>query len=144
MTHANRGHYAKKHPEDRKVNPDVAAAVKKKAANAKIACAVAFTISSHLNVPPAEVGFTADFFEIPITKCQLGLFGYHPIKKNVKPAESVSGELEDEIRAALVNGKLPCAAAWEIAGRSGIHKMKVASACEALKIKIITCQLGAF
>ncbi len=53
-------------------------------------------------------------------------------------------ELEKEIRSRLSNGRLPCAAAWEIAAERKIPRMKVSSACEALKIKIKPCQLGAF
>jgi len=40
--------------------------------------------------------------------------------------------------------KLSCAAAWEIAGSLNISRTKVASACEAMGIKIKPCQLGAF
>jgi hypothetical protein len=138
------GNYAKKHPDDRKVNPDIAKTVRKLTVNGEITCAVAFSISNELKIAEEEIGFTADHLEIPITKCQLGLFGYRPQKKIIEPVETVSRELEDVIRKSLASGRLSCAAAWEIADRSGIDKMKVSSACEALKIKIGTCQLGAF
>ncbi|MBW1802450.1 MAG: hypothetical protein JRJ85_17180, partial [Deltaproteobacteria bacterium] len=109
-----------------------------------ISCAVAFNIAGELNVSPGEVGFTLDFLEIPIIKCQLGLHGYGPKRKIVEPGEKVSNELESVIREMLVNGRLPCASAWQIAERFGLRKMEVSSACEALKIKISSCQLGAF
>ncbi|MFC1489458.1 hypothetical protein ACFL6B_06405, partial [Thermodesulfobacteriota bacterium] len=70
--------------------------------------------------------------------------GYRPKKKIIEPVETVPRELEDAIRKALESDRLSCAAAWEIADRFGVGKMQVASACEALKIKIGTCQLGAF
>jgi len=48
------------------------------------------------------------------------------------------------IRAALVDRRLPCASAWDIAKTFGVRKMVVSAACEALGIKIKPCQLGAF
>jgi hypothetical protein len=95
-------------------------------------------------VSPAEVGFTTDILEIRIVKCQLGLHGFYPEKRIVKPAENVSQTLEKAIRDSLVDGKLDCAGAWDIAKRLGIARMDVSSACEGLKIKISSCQLGAF
>jgi hypothetical protein len=144
MTHQDRGHYGKKHPPDRKVNPKVGEAIKEQASKGEIPCAVAFTIAVDLRTEPAEVGFTADLLEIPIVKCQLGLFGYGPKKKMVKPAETISPALRSAIRDSLVGERLSCTGAWEIAERLGIGKMEVSSACEALNIKIFSCQLGAF
>ena len=144
MTHADKGHFARKHPPDREVNPEIVNAAKSHVSEGTISCAVAFNISSELNVSPEEVGFTLDFLEIPIVKCQLGLHGYGPKRRIVEPAEKVSGELESMIREKLINGRLPCASAWEIAERFGLRRMEVSSACEALKIKISSCQLGAF
>ncbi len=81
---------------------------------------------------------------IRLVKCQIGLFGYRPKKCIVKPAKSVPSELEKAILAGLVNDRLSCKCAWEIAHQLGIHKMKVSAACDALGIKIGPCQLGAF
>jgi hypothetical protein len=144
MTREDKGHYAKKHPSDRKIDQKLAEAVKERVSEGKISCAAAFKIVSELEVSPLEVGFTIDVLEIPVKKCQLGLFGYNPPKGFVKPAESVSSNLEDAIRQALVNDRLSCAAAWEIAERLGVGKMDVTAACEALRIKISSCQLGTF
>lgn len=144
MTREDKGHYAKKHPSGSKIDQELAEAVQDRTVKGEIPCAVAFKIVNDLEVSPREVGFTIDLLEIPVTKCQLGLFGYGPRKGFVKPAESVSPGLEDAIRKALVNDRLSCAAAWEIAKRLGIGKMDVTAACEALKIKIASCQLGTF
>lgn len=144
MTDADRGHYGKKHLLDRQVDPAIAKAVKEKLSNNEISCATAFTIVGDLGVTPDEVGFTIDKEEITIIKCQLGLYGYKPNKKSIKPADHVSSGLEDAIRAGLVNDRFPCAVAWETAERFGLRKMEVSSACEALGIKISPCQLGAF
>lgn len=144
MTHEDRGHYAKKHSPDRKVQPEIAEVLNNRASNRKISCAAAHRIAMDLNVSPAEIGFTTDKLEIRIVKCQLGLHGFYPEKRIVKPAETVSKTLEKAIRDSLVDGKLQCAAAWDIAKRLGIARMDVSSACEALKTKISSCQLGAF
>ena len=144
MTHKDRGHYAKKHSSERKVRPDIAAAVKQKTSHGKITCAAAHQIAEKLDVPPSEVGFTIDFLEIRIEKCQLGLYGYRPERKIVKAAKKVSKRIEDAVRGSLDNDRLTCKTAWEIAKRLGIIKMEVSSACDALNIKISSCQLGAF
>jgi hypothetical protein len=144
MTEYDKGHYTQKHPVDRVVDPVVAKAVKENQSNNEISCTTAFTISEDLGVTPDEVGFTIDKHEITIIKCQLGLYGYKPDKKIIKPADQVSPDLEDAIRAGLVNDRFPCVVAWETAEKFEIKKMEVSSACEALGIKITPCQLGAF
>lgn len=144
MTHEDKGHFSKKHPSDRRLNPDVARAVKERAGEEGLPCAVAFEVAKGLGVPPEEVGFTADRLEISLIRCQLGLHGYGPGRKRVKPADAVPPELEARIRDRLTYGKLPCKAAWLIAEEMGLQKLAVSSACEALGIKISNCQLGAF
>ena len=136
--------FSKKHPPDRKVNDLLAEAVRARAAQGEIPCAVAFEIAEERNASPEEVGFTLDKLGVKVVKCQLGLYGYKPEKRIVKPAETVSLELEKAIRNALNNSRLPCAAAWEIAKRLGLRKMEVSSTCETMGIKISACQLGSF
>ncbi|MFB3926672.1 MAG: hypothetical protein ACE14T_11525 [Syntrophales bacterium] len=144
MIKKDKGSYSAKYPAGRKTDPSIEKAVKERARDRVLPCAVAVGIAADLNIAPAEVGFTMDRLEISITKCQLGLFGNIPIGKIVKPAEEVDRELKDAITSALVDNRLPCAAAWDIAKRLRITKIKVSSACEALKVKISKCQLGAF
>ncbi|MGD9160195.1 MAG: hypothetical protein PVG39_17400 [Desulfobacteraceae bacterium] len=145
MTSHDRGHYAKKHSgEKRKVDPLVADTIKKKASDEKITCAAAFKIAEICGTTADEIGFTVDILEIRIIRCQMGVFGYEPEKKAVKPMDSVPDELEKAIRDKLVNEKLACASAWEIARSLNVPKMRVSSACETLCIKIKSCQLGAF
>jgi hypothetical protein len=141
MSHKN---YTEKHSPDRKVNEKLTEAVREKAPEHEIPCAVAFKIAETMKVPPAEVGFTLDVLEIKTIKCQLGLFGYKPNKRMVEAAENVSTELEKAIRNSLKNGRLPCAVAWKLAEQFGIRKMQVSAACETLGIKISVCQLGSF
>jgi hypothetical protein len=144
MAHQEKKQYAKKHPPGRKVKPRIVESVKKKAKEGKISCSVAFEIVKELDFSPDEVGFTLDSLEIKIIKCQLGIFGYNHGKTPVKPLDSVSGELKEAIEDVLEGGRLPCKAAWEIAERLGIGKTDVTAACEKLKLKISSCQLGGF
>ena len=144
MTHKDAGNYKAKHSPDVKVNEKIARAVEKKTIDGKITCANAEKIAGEERAVMQEVGVTLDLVGIQISKCQLGLFGYGPEKMIVKPAKTVPGELEKAINGALINNRLPCAAAWSIAERFGISRMEVSSACEALKIKVKPCQLGAF
>ncbi len=144
MAHKDAGNYSAKHSPESNLNREVAQAIEKKAVKGEIKCADAAGIASALNVPMNEVGIAIDLMEIRISKCQLGLFGYGAEKIVVKPAETISIELEKAIRDTLVNGRLSCAVSWEIAERFSILRMNVSSACEALKIKIKPCQLGAF
>ena len=144
MTHGDRGNYKAKHSSGSRLNQEIARALEKKTADGKITCADASNTAAELGVTMREVGVTIDLMEIELSKCQLGLFGYSPQKMAVKPAETVQADLEKAIRGALVNDRLPCATAWSIAKTFGIPKMAVSSACEALKIKVKPCQLGAF
>ena len=144
MTKEDAGHYAKKHLHDSEVKPEIEAALKQLASNGEIPCAVAFKIADDLNIEAGDVGITADLLEMRLTKCQLGLFGYQPVKRIVKPAREVSKDLEEGIRKGLEDGKLSCVTAWRIAKDLGIRKMEVSSACEALEIRLCSCQIGAF
>ena len=119
-------------------------ALLKASSEGRLPCARAFHVAEELSVSPDAVGQAADLMELQLVKCQLGLFGYHPDKEIVKPAASVKPDLENAIRAGLVDERLPCKTAWDISGKLGLRKMRVSAACEAMGIKIKACQLGAF
>ncbi len=138
------GHYAKKHPPGQKVKSTISGPLRDRATGGEISCASAFGLAVDLGESPGEVGRAADLLEIRVTQCQLGLFGYQPKKKIVRSGEGVKQDLEEAIRQALIEDRLPCRSAWDIAERLGIGKMAVSSACEGLGIKISSCQLGAF
>ena len=140
----HKGNFAAKHPPEVSADPAVAEAVLAKTEDGKITCAAAHRIARDLKVHPAAVGVAIDLAQYRINKCQLGLFGYHPQKGIVRPAETVNPELEKTIRSALKNGKLSCADAWEIAEKCTLSRLEIAEACEALQIRIFSCQLGAF
>ncbi len=144
MTHEDAGHYAAKHP-DAKIDDQIAGAVKKAETDGKVTCAAAHGIAEKLNQTPEQVGINIDLLEKRISKCQLGLFGYGSGRaKAVKPAESVSPELEKAIRSALSGDKISCKAAWDISQNMNLGKMDVSFAIEALNIRVSNCQLGAF
>jgi hypothetical protein len=126
------------------INPRVREALQSRADEAGVACAAAFAVAAEIGVPPGTVGEAMDQLEIPIIKCQLGLFGYAPKKKIVKPAETVTADEEKGVRQALVKGKLPCATCWQLAAAFGKTRLEMASICEGLAVKISPCQLGAF
>ena len=144
MTHEDKGHYAKKHPPHLKVDQKIASVVQAHSSEKQVSCFDSFKIAEELGIKPSEVGFTIDSLEISLIKCQLGLYGYGPERKAIKPMENVDKDLEEAIQNSLENNRLTCISAWEIAEKLHIPKMDVSSACETLKIKIGSCQLGAF
>ncbi len=126
------------------MDEQIVAVVRERAKEGTLGCAEALRIAEELGVTPLAVGEAADDAHVRLVRCQLGLFGYGEQKRVVRPAESVSPELEQAIRAGLVGGRLPCATAWAIAARLGLPKMEVSNVAETLGIRIKPCQLGAF
>jgi len=125
-------------------NPALEEEIRRSAESNELSCAESMRIAAQFGVSPWEVGQRLDAMKIHIVACQLGLFGYKLEKIIVKPADRVSPDLEEEIRASLEGKYLPCVSAWAIAAKRQIPKMAVSSACETLKIKIKPCQIGAF
>ena len=115
-----------------------------RAEDGHLPCAVAFDIAGNFGVGPEIIGSFADKMGLRLVKCQLGLFGYEPEKKIVKPRQEVSDELRQAVLQNLENQKLPCRNAFKIARHLNLRKMDVSGACETLDIKIKPCQLGAF
>ena len=144
MKQQNGKKFAKKHKSNAQLNEEIKDHIIRQSKNNELPCAVAFKIAAELNVSPAEVGKTDDLLEMELVKCQLGLFGYTPDKKIVKPKAAENPDLASAIQDARVDGNLSCENAWEIARRFDVSKMKVSSVCEQLKIKVKPCQLGAF
>ncbi len=136
--------FSEKHGSDAKIDISIKNEISKRAKNGEIPCAVAFEIANDLGIFVGEVGITADLINIKLIQCQLGLFGYQPEKKIVKPKAKVNQDIIDAIRDRLVGGRLPCKSAWDIASRFEVPKMMISGACEAMEIKIKECQLGAF
>ncbi len=144
MTHLDKGKYFQKHSDKVKVDDSLKQEIMQKAKGNDIPCAAAEEIARRKGIALNNVGTAIDILNINIVECQLGLFGYSPHKKIVKPAKEIAPVLKENILAALKNDRLPCSAAWAIAEKLNIPRMKVSTACEALHIKIKPCQLGAF
>ena len=144
MTHLDKGKYFEKHPKDSKIDTDLKKEIIGQVKDNSIACKKAEEIAGKKGMAINEIGKAIDILNINIIECQLGLFGYGEVKKIVQPAKEVAPELKEKITAALKDGRLPCSAAWQIAGKLNIPRMKVCAACEAMQIKIKPCQLGAF
>lgn len=140
----NRQKFSDKHSDDTQVDNTAREKILELEKNGEVPCAVAFKIVNELKAFPAEIGKAVDLLDLRLVKCQLGLFGYRPQKKIVKPKQPENSELEAAIRRALVDGDLSCRDAWDIAGKFSVSKMSVSAACEAMNIKIKPCQLGAF
>ncbi len=145
MTHEYEGRYRTKHAPDTRVNANLARTIRQKAKGPRLTCSAAFVVARESGVSPAEVGQAADLLELKITACQLGLFGYGRERRIVvEPAQHILPELEQAIREGMVDGRLPCKEAWDIAERFGLSKMEIAAICESLGIRLSQCQLGTF
>ncbi len=52
--------------------------------------------------------------------------------------------LEEELKASLVDGGLPCAVAFKISRKLKVSPRKVGDMANRLNVKISNCQLGCF
>ena len=136
------GNFAAKHKGVVVSDERISMLLKECAVDKKISCAEATKISQQLSVEMSAVGITIDMLNIRIIDCQMGIFGV--AGKTITAAVSIDAELKTEIHKFLQDGRLACASAWEIAKKHNTSRKSVAQICEALKIKIKPCQLGAF
>jgi len=118
--------------------------IKERLQSGKLPCAVAFDIAKKNGIRPQTIGETVNAADIRLCKCQLGLFGYSPENKIIKPLDSVNPELAQEIIDTKKDNVIQCVQIWEVAKKLGMRKLHVSCACESLKLKIKGCQLGAF
>ncbi|MDL1967342.1 MAG: hypothetical protein LWW97_02030 [Deltaproteobacteria bacterium] len=135
---------ADKHRPDEKPDSLIKYEILKHSLNNELSCASAFLIAKELNVSPDKVGMITNSINCRLVKCQMGLFGYRPDKKIVKPVKTANQNLKNTIIDNLVEGKLECKIAWDIASRFKVNKMTASGICEDMNIKINECQLGAF
>ena len=144
MTHSDKGNYAGKHSKTAEVSDAVMQAVRNTARDGAISCAAAHTIAQNYAVSPEEAGRAIDAAEVRIAHCQLGIFK-HSTDKPAAPAEpELTPDLEEYLSTRLLNGRLPCEAAWSIADRFNLSKLQIGAVCDRLGIKINACQLGTF
>lgn len=110
----------------------------------RLACARAKGIARRLGVAPEEVGDTADRLGIRIVDCQLGCFGSKKATHEDLDSIQVSDALAEAIMASLVDGKLFCAAAFEVARKVKATPKQVGDAATKMQVRIGKCQLGCF
>ena len=144
MTRHHSDDYSAKHPRDTTIDQDIAAAVAAHISNGTITCPSAFSLAEDFGVAPSMIGTSIDLQAGRITKCQLGLFGYGQGPSPLDGADHVDDHVSGAITEALVDGRLSCARAWQIADDLDLSRLTVARACESLRIRINRCQLGAF
>ena len=144
MSRKDKGTFTAKHPPGVVLDENTAVHLRKEIKGGGIPCAAAFKVAKRLGITPKEVGIAIDLLEVPIIFCQLGLFGYGEGKKKVKAAEHVPAAVADAIRKSLVEGKLPCNVAWDLARAHALSRLDIAAACEALGFKLSRCQIGSF
>ena len=144
MTEKDKGNYPGKHQPREQPDEAIKLEIEKETESEEIPCAVAFAIAEKTSASVAAVGKTADLMNYELVKCQLGLFGYKPGRKIVKPDPSPDPDIEKAITEAVEDGKLSCRAAWDIAARLNVPKLAVSCVCETMGLKIKSCQLGAF
>jgi len=65
------------------------------------------------------------------------------MSKEVK-IKHMNKALEEELKASLVDGRLPCAVAFKIARKLEVPPKQVGETANRLNIKIVSCQLGCF
>lgn len=143
MGHQDKKNYAEKHP-GKSLDPIISGKISSLTDNTQLTCAAAHRAARDLNLKPLDIGIQADLMEFTITRCQLGLFGYSPQKKNIDPDIEVSKALDDALDQATQEGRISCAQGWEIADAMKIKRLDLGSACEKKGIRIKPCQLGAF
>ena len=52
--------------------------------------------------------------------------------------------LEEELKASLIEGRLPCAVAFKVSRKLKVSPKKVGDMANKLNMKIASCQLGCF
>ncbi|MBI2287798.1 MAG: hypothetical protein HYU83_02260 [Chloroflexi bacterium] len=106
-------------------------------------CATAFQIAGKLGVSRRQVGDMANQQKVRIIDCQLGCFKFEKAVHNLDSIR-ISQALADDIKAALIDGSLPCTVTFEVAKKAKAAPREVADVANKLKIKINHCQLGCF
>ena len=80
--------------------------------------------------------------------CQLGLFGYaqkgKPAYRIYTAMENVPEDLAAVMQAAAEEGRISCAALWEIGRQFDLSRHEMGNAAEGLGLKVKPCQLGFF
>jgi hypothetical protein len=117
--------------------------------NGQLTCQAAHLIAQELDIDPLFVGDQATATDVRITRCQLGFFGYAEKKgmsgyKIVQKLDHVPKAAATAVRQAARDGRISCAALWEIGQAQCLSKLDMGNIAETLGIKTHSCQLGCF
>ena len=117
--------------------------------NGLLTCEAAHRMAHELGVDPLFVGDQATASGICITRCQLGFFGYAAKKgmpgyKIVQKLAYVPETVAAAVLDAARDGRISCAALWEIGQAQNVSKLDMGNIVETLGIKTSPCQLGCF
>lgn len=139
----------KKVDPEAKVGAELAEAIRGFTDEGTLTCAAAFEIAENLGIPRLNVGQAADALRIPLSRCQLGLFGYPGPAKIWESAAymepSVPSHVVEAIQATQTKeGIISCAALMAIADRFGILRAVAGRAADRAGVRVKGCQLGAF
>ena len=110
----------------------------------RLPCPVAFKVARKLDVELALVGDKADELGIKVSNCQLGCFGKEKSTHEELGDMQIAPAVAEAVQASLVNGKIPCKTAHDLAKRLKIGRRKVGDTASKLNIKVSDCQLGCF
>ena len=110
----------------------------------RLPCPIAFRTAKKLDVIPMAVGNKADDMGIKISNCQMGCFGKEKATHEELADMQVSPAIAEAVQSSLVNGKILCIKAWEIASKTKVSRRKVGDTASKLNIRVSDCQLGCF
>lgn len=110
----------------------------------KLPCPIAFKIARESKASLGEVGETADDLGIRIVNCQLGFFQVEKTTRQNLNAMETKNTVVAGIEASLVDGRLSCPVALELARKLKASPREVGDTATKLKIGISGCQLGCF
>lgn len=118
--------------------------IRASAVNGQIPCATAFRVAEKLQLAPRMIGDKANQLKVRIINCQLGCFYVEKATHEDLEGKFIDPRLTGEVQGALIEGKLPCKTAFQIAEKLKAGRKQVGDAATKLKIKIADCQLGCF
>ena len=134
----------KKVPSGFSPDENISKKVMAESKNNSITCASAFKLAELLGIPYFEVGFYADFLNLKLSKCRIGLFGHGKGVKLIKKLDTIDNSIEKSVDTFIDNERLSCENVLKIADELKINPIIVGSVCQTKGIKIKNCCLGAF
>ncbi len=110
----------------------------------RLPCPVAFQMARKLDVKLGLVGEKADELGIKVSNCQLGCFGKEKATHEELKDMQIAPAVAEAIQSSLVDGKIPCKTAHDLARQLKVGRRKVGDTASKLNIRVSDCQLGCF